>query len=355
MARNGYQYRSLFWPVVLIGVGIMWLLGNLGVLPANGLWILSRFWPLLLVWIGLDILFGHRSPVLGAGLGVLAVVVAVLIVVGGPTWGWGGAFAGGELRTERFTEPAGGVEAAEVRLELSHSPVVLTAGDSSMLVDATIRHRGTVDFSVSGGSQKQVALSYRGSGGIWLGGWGGAAGDEDWEISLGRGIPMDLILDLSSGRTQADLNGLRLQALSVKASSGSVEMALPASGAGSYSVSWRASSGSSRVEVASGAAVDMEVDMSSGSYAVHCGQDVDARIRLRGSSGGFTADVPEGAAVQLDVRDSSSGSVRVPSGMVQVERGRDDEGVWETPGFGAAQHKIYIIVERMSSGDVSIT
>ncbi len=355
MARDGYRYRSLFWPVVLIGVGTIWLLANLNVIPAGGLWILARFWPLLLIWIGLDILFGHRSPLLGAAIGVLAVGVAVLLVVGGPSWGWNSVGAGGELRTERFIQQKGSATTAEVVLDLSHAPTnIRQAAEPATLIDATISHRGQVDFTVSGDVKKRVNLSYTGTGGGWFWNWGPVGGDETWDIALGGGVPTDLVLDLSSGRTQGDLTGVRLQSLTVKASSGSVELRLPPSNGRPYPVMWDASSGSARVDVSDGAALEMGVDMSSGSYTLNLGRDVDAAITINGSSGRFSVDVPDGAALRLEVRDSSSGSVKVPSGMVEVQRGRDDEGVWQTPGFDGAQHQIVVVVEQMSSGSIVV-
>lgn len=355
MANTGYRYRSLFWPVVLIGVGIIWLLVNLNVLPAGGLWLLGRFWPLLLIWIGLDLLFGHRSPLLGAGLGILAVIVVVVVVVGGPTWGWGGATGSVELRHERFTEQLGQATSATVNLELSHAPTTITSpAESGVLIDADLRYRGTVDFEVSGGARRRVDLSHAGTSGIWIGNWGPTGKDEAWTISLAGGLPLDLSLDLSSGRTDADLRGVSARSILVEASSGSVTAQLPAVQAVRYSTNWEASSGDARVEVAPGATLDMELGMSSGSFVLVIGRDVDAQVRVKGSSGTLRIDVADDAAVQLDVRRSSSGSVRVPARMVEVQRGRDDEGVWETAGFADAARKVVIVVERMSSGDISI-
>jgi hypothetical protein len=41
---------SLIWPVILITVGILFLLSNLGVLDIN-FWELWRLWPVLLILI----------------------------------------------------------------------------------------------------------------------------------------------------------------------------------------------------------------------------------------------------------------------------------------------------------------
>ena len=65
---------DLFWPIILIGAGIIFLLSNLGVITGNPWPILWNLWPVLLIVIGLDILFGRRSMLgglIGAALGVM--------------------------------------------------------------------------------------------------------------------------------------------------------------------------------------------------------------------------------------------------------------------------------------------
>jgi hypothetical protein len=78
--------HDLFWPILMIGVGVVAVLVNLGLLPEKNLPMLLNLWPLLLIVAGLGILFRSRSPWFGAILGAL--VVAVIFVV---------AFAGGSL------------------------------------------------------------------------------------------------------------------------------------------------------------------------------------------------------------------------------------------------------------------
>ena len=92
------RYRSIFWPLVLIAVGVLWLLGNFNVIAPVNLFALLRLWPVLLIAVGLDILVGRRWPLASAlialatvGLGVAAVVVAPQLGLAGDTrWGWFG-------------------------------------------------------------------------------------------------------------------------------------------------------------------------------------------------------------------------------------------------------------------------
>lgn len=76
--------RDLFWPVIMIGVGLVLFLFGLGRLPLvelTGLW---RWWPLLLVMIGIDWLIGRRWPVVGA-IAAAIIVMASLLLMFDPT------------------------------------------------------------------------------------------------------------------------------------------------------------------------------------------------------------------------------------------------------------------------------
>ena len=69
---------SLFW----LGVGVIFLLANLGYLPVTVWELLWRFWPVLLIAIGIDIIIGRRAS---AGAQILSVVLA-LALLGGLVW-----------------------------------------------------------------------------------------------------------------------------------------------------------------------------------------------------------------------------------------------------------------------------
>ena len=78
------QYQRgirLFWPIVLIGVGSILLLTNLGVITGNPWAIIFQLWPVLLIALGLEIL-------LGGSTGWRAVMSALLglALVGGILW-----------------------------------------------------------------------------------------------------------------------------------------------------------------------------------------------------------------------------------------------------------------------------
>lgn len=347
--RSGYRYRSLFWPVLLIGVGVLWLLANFNLISGSGFGVLLRFWPLLLVWIGLDILFGHRSPWLGAGLGLLALAVAVVLAVGGPSWGWN--VAGGNIETHRYTESVNGATSATVRIDVASAPVTLRSSrDTAFLFDATIKGRGTPSFQVSGGAQRDISFTVRRTWN-WFD-W--AIGRTSWDITLSGAVPTALELDRGSGSVDADLRGVLLTSFVSPGGSGAMNLQLPGNSAAAVPLRFGGGSGSTQVAVAEGATLDATVDMGSGSFAMTLGAGTQASLQYSGGSGSFGLTVPSGAALQVDVRDSGSGRVGLPSGMTQVSKGEGDIGLWETPGFAAAARKITVVVARMGSGSVDI-
>ena len=86
MSESRPRYRSIFWPLVLIAAGVLWLLGNFNIISNANLFALARLWPLLLIAIGLDILFGRR-PLISALLAILTVGALVGAVIFAPQLG----------------------------------------------------------------------------------------------------------------------------------------------------------------------------------------------------------------------------------------------------------------------------
>jgi hypothetical protein len=76
----GWDDRDLFWPVIMIGVGVTLFLYGLGELPLLQLTGLLQWWPLALVMIGFDWLIGKRWPLVGAIIAVLIVVATMLLM-----------------------------------------------------------------------------------------------------------------------------------------------------------------------------------------------------------------------------------------------------------------------------------
>ncbi|MDH7487792.1 MAG: DUF5668 domain-containing protein [Anaerolineae bacterium] len=308
---RGYRGPGLFWPLVLIGVGVIFLLVNLGYLQAGNVWaVLWRFWPALLILAGIDILFGSRSTVgavISALLG-LALIVAIIALI----WlapqipALRTLTASAELRTERVSQPLEGVTEARVVMDVGSAEVTLyDLEESASLIEADVSHSGELRFDVSKrGSRAEVRLDVRRSAPLsWFSGQ-----RERWNVGLSREVLYEIELDAGSGTCDLDLSGLRVADFRLDLGSGETRLKLPASG-----------------------------DMS-------CSMDL--------GSGGLDITLPEGMAARVEL-DKGSGDFR-PGPRFQLVRGKErGDGVWETAGYATAANRVSMEID-MGSGLVSI-
>ncbi len=139
---------SLFFPMLLIGAGVLWLLVNLGYIPANNLWALAHVWPLLLIGAGLGLILKQYWSEAGIVVSALIVLGAVMAVVYAPQLGWAempawgfdlnvnGSVAGSRV-IETETRQVGGFTSIDVRypanvtvVQGTDEAVTLTADDN---------------------------------------------------------------------------------------------------------------------------------------------------------------------------------------------------------------------------------
>jgi hypothetical protein len=323
--------RSLFWPIVLIGVGTIWLLANFNLIPELSWASVARLWPLALIAAGLDVLFGRSHPLISALIGLLTVGVAVALLVAGPRLGL--APAAPELVTERFSEPLEGATSADVTLDLDRYETTVSALEGATeLIDAELTHSGRVNFEATGGAARRVRLDYQSTPSFLV--FDFENEPAEWHIGLAPGVPLVLGVDSGSGNATLDLTALDLRELALNSGSGSVTVALPAT-AEAYAVQVEGGSGAQTIQVPIDAAGQLEYD---------------------GGSGSLRVEVANGAAVRVDVRDSGSGRVRVPSEWEEIESGDDDEGIWQTPAYDAAEDRqLLIVVNDLGSGEIVIS
>lgn len=385
--RRRRGYRSLFWPVVLIAAGVLWLLSNLGIMTAENWSVLVQLWPILLIAAGLDMIVGRFSAVLGSLIGVAAVGLIVVLALIGPSLGWAGnatwfgspIVIGGDLEIQNMSidEPLGDTQSADVRLDLSFEQTsirTLDAGSDSLL-EADIDYLGDLTFDVTGGRNKSIRLRQD----VVTAGIFPPPGlntrDMRWDIALNPDVPTDLQVDAGSGPVEMDLAGLTLTALEIDGGSGPVTLSLPAGGP--YDTEIDVGSGSFDVELAQGASTTMDVRGGSGPFRFASGADAEVRFEgdvgsgpfeftlaegtngtfeLGGGSGPVRFQLPADAAVRVEVRDGGSGRVSLPNALVQVERGDDDDdtGVWETENYSRATNRIEIIIRDVGSGNVIV-
>lgn len=345
--KNSFNYRSLFWPIVLIGVGVLWLLSNLNLVADFSWWSLWRLWPLILIGIGLDILFGRRHPLLGAAIGIVMVALAIALIVFFPdALQTSGIFGRSdvEIITEQFNAEIGQADAAVLNIDFSIGEShVFALDDSSNIIEAELRHFGEIDFRVSEGDTTNIHLSQEE---INLGPFFNLDGrDLQWEIGLTPSIPLDLDLRGGVGEALVDLEDLTLSSFEMEVGVGDMEIVLPALPDDTLT---RIEGGVGTVELrlTEGGPVNLHIKGGVGKFDIEVNQDIYGRIEIDGGVGEFVLSLPEGVAVRLEGQ-SDIGDIRVPNWLDLVSgsdnQGLGTEGVWESDNFDGAEQGLIIV------------
>ena len=264
MAGNSYhRRRSVVWPVVLISLGLIFLLNNLGVISWNIWSAMLRMWPLLLVAVGIDLIFGRRS---GVGAAIAAILIVgmfagafFLVDLAGTPWS-------GDQVTETISQSFGEAERAAVDVSINVGELHLSAllGSSELLIEGEIQvgeNETITDQLRMVGSTAEYKLATHGHS--YNPGWiFSTEGNQDkrWDLRLSGNIPIDLDLDSGVGRAVLDLSGLNLASLNIDSGVGEVIVTLPESG--DYTV--RVDGGVGALEVLIPAGVEAKVVLDTG-------------------------------------------------------------------------------------------
>src|SRR4051794_12797552 len=106
------QTQRMFFPILLIALGLFWLLRNFDILPRVNAAALFRLWPVALIIVGLELIVGRTNRRIAAAIAVGGVAVLLLGAMVGPALGWGKV----EVKTGTYQEALGNATAASVSI-----------------------------------------------------------------------------------------------------------------------------------------------------------------------------------------------------------------------------------------------
>jgi hypothetical protein len=349
MSNSFRRHRSIFGPLLLIGLGAVLLAVNLGLLESVQLLNLVRLWPLVLVGMGINLLF-QRQPWVGNLTALLIVGGAVLFLFYAPRLNL--STPGGEMLVEDFSEPLGAAQSAEVNLNIDRG-ALLVAGqvNPGSLFDARVEHNQRVTFEARGETDKSITLRLDAEPFEFFDFFSGA--QISTTVGLAPGIPLDLDLNLGAGGGTLDLAALTLARLEASTGSGTLTLALPA---GEYPSELRSGSGGLTVNVAPDAVLALSANVGSGRITLTLGEGVTGTVELDAGSGGIVVNVPAGVGVQITA-DTGSGGIDLPEGYLRISGadspGPGNKGTWQSPGFESAQLRLYLDI-HVGSGGVTV-
>lgn len=214
-----FRREGMVGAVVLIGLGTLFLLSNLGYLSLSVWEIIIRFWPVFLVALGIDIIIGHRkpwAPILGALIGLLLVAGIAFLVVGAPGINTG--------RTEQVSFPLNDLSQANgsIAIPVGHLDLAGGAATGNLLEgDARLGVLGTVNKNTVGNSFYLNAepLTFNPIN---------ASDSDRWTLRLNPAVTYHLTVNMAAGVENVDLTGLSVSQVNLNLAVGSLVVRLPA-------------------------------------------------------------------------------------------------------------------------------
>jgi hypothetical protein len=247
---------NIIWGAILVLLGVLFLMDNLGLLPGSwSVW--SLFWPLLLIGLGLR--------------GVMS------------------AFDRG-ARTEVFSTPLDGISRARVKVRHGAGELRIQDGTAPQTLVDGVFGGGVISDVRRNGDEADVDLRMPD---VMVGWPFGASQGFNWMVGLDRQVALSLEIDGGASRMILDLRNLQVKDLRLNTGASATEIEFPA----------QAGETSARIE--SGAA----------SVNVRVPFGVAARIRVKGALSSSQIDTSrfaqQGAGDQYESPDFASAENRL--------------------------------------------
>jgi hypothetical protein len=214
--------RGVFWPLLLIALGLVFLLSNFGIISGVSWLAIASLWPLLLILIGLDIAFAGRWPLPTLAAEVAVIAAGLALVAYSPNLS-PGIFVfgnGGGSGVTDVTVPRGDATQLALTLNGGATRAYHVSGGATALVEA---HSENADLRVrtQGTTRAEVRLDQVSSGFFRPSGAGAI------EIRLASDVPTSLTINVGAGEFDVDLSDVRVTDVKVNVGASSMNFVLP--------------------------------------------------------------------------------------------------------------------------------
>jgi len=215
--------RGLFWPLVLIGTGFVFLLGNYGLIQPVSLVTYLALWPVLLILLGIDIAFARRWPFGTLVAEVVIIGLALLLAATQPSaltltsFSFSGSSGCTDPRSS-VSVPRGSLQSAAVSINAGAARYHVSGGASGAV-------EATADFDElclssrdTSGTRGDLRLT---QGGTRL------SGANDIAVKLASDLPITLTVNAGAGEFDFDLHDVKIASARMNIGASSVTVTLP--------------------------------------------------------------------------------------------------------------------------------
>ena len=311
--RAARRHAHLVGPVVLITVGVLLLMTNVGALPA-GVWgAVWQLWPVVIILLGLEQLLLGRASWLRALVVILVLLVVVSVVASIPV---------GVDRSPGDRAPIVGMSFSQPLLDAQRADVHVNHGAGPLSIGSGAPEGTLAEGSLSSSTERSLARTYLVQDGVgvltlslqgqeqWVWRPGQSSATDDLSLRLNREIPIRrLEINTGAAETNLDLRALRGDSLDLNTGASRTHLWMPEHGQ-----------------------VSATIDAGAASIIVEIPREMAARIRV---DGGLTG-------VEVDPRFVTVRSDGIPGLAGQRE--------YQTADYDTAEHRVDL---RISAGAAS--
>lgn len=239
---NGWNLIVRFWPIIFVfggiddllnqkwtgaiinfGVGSILILANFGFFSMSTWQIIVNFWPILIVAIGLEIIFRGRSvfgSLIGVGFSILLVLGLFWFALQGP------------LTKDAISHPinyeVGNANQAELEIRPIVGKLTIDSGDfSNQLIEGEILASNNEEIKTESeliGQTQKISIST--SGNVYLPS-NNMNNGFPWDLLLNSNVPFNIKIEQIIGIQKLILTKIDIQNLNSKLVIGTIEVNLP--------------------------------------------------------------------------------------------------------------------------------
>jgi hypothetical protein len=220
------NYGGFVWSVLLAGLGGIFLLANFGYIQVSVWTVVIHLWPVLLIAWGLDLLIGRRRTWVSWVLGI----IIGLALVSGIYW-FASTYSGNQApRMEAINQPLGSAKSAEGSISMTAGNLNITGGASSNnILEAKLGLRTNQNINQSSNILNGVNnFSLQDSSSFTV--YPFDLSNYIWNVKVNQSVPLTLNVDMAAGQMDMDFSSLDLTSFTVKIAAGTINLILPDSG-----------------------------------------------------------------------------------------------------------------------------
>lgn len=228
LAVRSPRRRSMFWPLVLIAIGLVALAGNYGLIQPVSIVSILALWPVLLIMLGVDIAFSRRWPVPTLVAEVAIISGALLLAATQPSALRLASFSFSNSNdctnaSPSITVPRGSLQSVRLTINGGAARYHLAGGGAAAVAasadgtDLCLRDQ-TNSRDASAATRGDVRLTQSTTR---------FSGNADVTVHVANDLPLSLIVNVGAGEFVFDLHDIRTTDARINIGAASTTVVLP--------------------------------------------------------------------------------------------------------------------------------